>query len=229
MALTPRQQRFVDEYLVDLCATKAAIRAGYSERTANEQGARLLANVSIREAIQASQERRSKRTEITADNVLRRLWAVATADPNELIEYRRVCCPHCHEGNVIDPRRFPDVNCPTCFGDGIGIPFPKDTRRLTGDARLLYAGLKITKDGLEIKMHDQQAATMAVAKHLGMLVEKKEVSGPDGRPIQNEHSGTVAVTVTSRWASLEESFLDAATREETGALPGDGDGKPVDT
>jgi phage terminase small subunit len=43
--MTPRQQRFLDEYLVDLNATQAAIRAGYSTRTANEQGARLLANV----------------------------------------------------------------------------------------------------------------------------------------------------------------------------------------
>lgn len=45
--LNAKQQRFVDEYLVDLNATQAAMRAGYSERTANEQGARLLAHVSV--------------------------------------------------------------------------------------------------------------------------------------------------------------------------------------
>lgn len=49
--LKGKQQRFVDEYLIDLNATQAAIRAGYSEKTANEQAARLLANVSIKEAI----------------------------------------------------------------------------------------------------------------------------------------------------------------------------------
>ena len=47
--LTPKQARFVDEYLIDLSATQAAIRAGYSARTANEQGARLLAKASIQE------------------------------------------------------------------------------------------------------------------------------------------------------------------------------------
>lgn len=70
MALTPKQQRFVEEYLIDLNATQAAIRAGYSEKTANEQGARLLANVSVSEAVQSAMADRSKRTEITADYVL---------------------------------------------------------------------------------------------------------------------------------------------------------------
>lgn len=71
MALTPRQQRFVDEYLVDLNATKAAIRAGYSEQTANQQGARLLANVNIQEAVRVAREEQSIRTKINADWVLR--------------------------------------------------------------------------------------------------------------------------------------------------------------
>lgn len=71
--LTPKQQRFVEEYLIDLNATQAAIRAGYSEKTANEQGARLLANVSVAESVQAAVEKRSERTEITADYVLSNL------------------------------------------------------------------------------------------------------------------------------------------------------------
>ena len=51
--LTPRQARFVKEYLVDLNGTQAAIRAGYSSRTANEQAARLLANISVKAAVEA--------------------------------------------------------------------------------------------------------------------------------------------------------------------------------
>lgn len=70
-ALNPRQATFVREYLVDLNATQAAIRAGYSERTANEQGARLLAHVSVSAAIKAGQDKRAERTDITADYVLR--------------------------------------------------------------------------------------------------------------------------------------------------------------
>jgi phage terminase small subunit len=75
--LTPRRKRFVEEYLIDLNNTQAAIRAGYSKRTANEQGARLLANASVREAIANLQASRSKRTEISADYVLTSLKKIA--------------------------------------------------------------------------------------------------------------------------------------------------------
>lgn len=71
MSLTDKQQRFVAEYLIDLNATQAAIRAGYSEKTANEQGNRLLANVSVAPAIQAAIKKRSERTQVDADYVLR--------------------------------------------------------------------------------------------------------------------------------------------------------------
>ncbi len=71
--LTPKQRRFVEEYLIDLNATQAAIRAGYSEKTAYSQGGRLLKNVEIQAAIQAAYQRRSERTELTQDWVLERL------------------------------------------------------------------------------------------------------------------------------------------------------------
>ena len=74
--LTPKQQRFVEEYLIDLNATQAAIRAGYSEKTANEQGSRLLANVSISEAIAEAKNKRAERTEITQDYVLSNIQKV---------------------------------------------------------------------------------------------------------------------------------------------------------
>ena len=77
MKLTPKQQRFVEEYQVDLNATQAAKRAGYSVKTANEQGARLLANVSVAGAIQAAQIEVSKRTEVTVDDVVTGLLAEA--------------------------------------------------------------------------------------------------------------------------------------------------------
>lgn len=72
-ALTPKQQRFVAEYLIDLNATQAAIRAGYSKRTANEQGSQLLAKLSIRQAIDAAIAKRSGKLEITAEKVMRDL------------------------------------------------------------------------------------------------------------------------------------------------------------
>ena len=78
--LTPKQARFAEEYLVDLNATQAAIRAGYSKKTANEQGAQLLAKLSIREAVAEAQEARSERTGITQDEVIQGLKKEATLE-----------------------------------------------------------------------------------------------------------------------------------------------------
>lgn len=80
MALNAKQSRFVDEYMVDLNATQAAIRAGYSEKTANEQGARLLVNVSIQEAVQEARQKRQERVELTQDMVVEELRKVGFAD-----------------------------------------------------------------------------------------------------------------------------------------------------
>jgi phage terminase small subunit len=71
--LTPKQERFCQEYLLDLNATQAAIRAGYSAKTANEQGARLLAKASVAARVSEMQTERAKRIEVTQDYVLRRL------------------------------------------------------------------------------------------------------------------------------------------------------------
>ena len=87
MSLTPKQARFVEEYLIDLNATAAAKRAGYSERTAYAQGQRLLKNVEIAVAIQKAQEARSERTRIDQDWVIERLVGVYEAS----MEARPVC------------------------------------------------------------------------------------------------------------------------------------------
>lgn len=94
--LTEKQLRFVDEYIIDLNGTQAAIRAGYSTRTARAIAAENLTKPSIVAAIQAAMDARAERTQITADQVLRRWHQIAFADVNELIEYRRTCCRYCH-------------------------------------------------------------------------------------------------------------------------------------
>lgn len=77
MKLTPRQQRFVGEYLIDLNATQAAIRAGYSAKTAEQQGSRLLGNVGVSAAIAKGQARLAAKQEITAAATTRRLMDIA--------------------------------------------------------------------------------------------------------------------------------------------------------
>lgn len=74
--LTPKQQRFVDEYLVDLNATQAAIRAGYSAKTAGSIGQRLLTKVEIQAELAAAMAARGERTEITQDAVLKDLLEI---------------------------------------------------------------------------------------------------------------------------------------------------------
>lgn len=71
MELNPNQQRFVKEYPLDLNATKAAIRAGYSENGASVQGTRLLANANIKLALAKVLQKRAEKTEINAEYVLR--------------------------------------------------------------------------------------------------------------------------------------------------------------
>ena len=78
--LTKKQQCFVDEYLIDLNATQAAIRAGYSEATAKDIGCENLAKPNIKSAIDKALKERSERTKIDADWLLRRLAAEAEAD-----------------------------------------------------------------------------------------------------------------------------------------------------
>ena len=75
--LTPKQQRFVDEYIIDLNATQSAIRAGYSPKTAEQQGFQLLKKTSVSEAIEQAQQERQKRTLVTQDDVIRGLLTEA--------------------------------------------------------------------------------------------------------------------------------------------------------
>lgn len=84
--LTPKQARFVDEYLIDLNATQAAIRAGYSDKTAHVQGPRLLEYAGVRSAIETKRSERSQKTGIDAAWLLERLSQEAVADINDLYD-----------------------------------------------------------------------------------------------------------------------------------------------
>lgn len=88
--LTPKQAAFVREYLVDLNGTQAAIRAGYSKHTANEQAADLLARPSIKAAVEAGKAERAAKLDINAETVLRGLLAEATADDGPMCKGGRV-------------------------------------------------------------------------------------------------------------------------------------------
>jgi phage terminase small subunit len=84
--ITPKQQAFVDEYIIDLNGTQAAIRAGYSPKTAAMQASRLLTNVKVVEALSIAGKNREIRTYINADRVLREIGRLAFFDPRKLFK-----------------------------------------------------------------------------------------------------------------------------------------------
>ncbi len=93
--LTQKQTAFVREYLIDLNGKRAAIRVGCSEKSAEVTASKWLRLAKVQDALAAAQKARAERTDITADMVLQQWWKLATADPNRLVQHRRVCCRHC--------------------------------------------------------------------------------------------------------------------------------------
>lgn len=89
--------------------------------------------------------------------------------------------------------REPNPNCPECGGEGRPYAVFADTRKLSEAAAILFEGVKEGKDGLEFKMASKQAAMDLLAKHHGLLVNKHEVTGKDGKPIQHEVKARVVV------------------------------------
>lgn len=207
--MTPKRERFVQEYLKDGNATQAAFRAGYSQDTAYSIGYDLLRYPEVYAAISAARDEMAERASFAAVDVLKRWVAIATADPNELVRHRIAPCRHC---NGVDgrfqwktQREFDEAaeaavlaekpalsaaggfgysvkapvnpDCPECGGDGVGYALFADTSTLSPQARMLYAGVKQTKDGMEIKMHDQLKALENVARHLGMFEDKLNITG----------------------------------------------------
>lgn len=96
LGLTEKQQRFVDEYLVDLNATQAAIRAGYSPDTAGAIGFENLKKPEIQLAIAEARRIQRERTQVSADRVVIEAWNIMTADPRELVQVKVGCCRHCY-------------------------------------------------------------------------------------------------------------------------------------
>ena len=100
--LTEKQQRFVDEYLIDLNATQAAIRAGYSAKTADVQGSRMLANCKVQQAISIAMAERSKRTGINQDRVVLELARIAFVKMTDIID---------SDGKIKDDATDDDLAC----------------------------------------------------------------------------------------------------------------------
>ncbi|WP_241123054.1 terminase small subunit [Achromobacter xylosoxidans] len=172
MALTDKQRRFVDEYLVDLNATQAAIRAGYSEKTAYSIGNENLSKPDIAEAIQEAQAERSKRTDITQDMVLRELAKIGFSDIRKVVRWGRT------ELRVAGA----DEDAATEVHHGLALIGADEIDDATAAA---ISEISEGREGLKVKFHDKRGALVDIGRHLGMFPSKVEHSGPGGGPIQS--------------------------------------------
>ncbi len=146
---TSRQRRFIEEYLVDLNATQAALRAGYSKKGASVQGCQLLANPKIAAALDKARAKLSDRTEITQERIVREYGRIAFAWITDYSSWT-------NEGVVI-----------------------KNSDELSPELKSAVAEVIHTqsrdRSGVRLKMHDKMGALDSLGKHLGMFTEKREI------------------------------------------------------
>jgi len=153
--LTPKQKRFVAEYLLDLNATQAAIRAGYSKRSATMQGARLLTKDNVARAVAEATKRVTQRAELSAVKVLEEIGHVAFCDVRAFFDAK---------GNL---KRISELNA-------------EESAALAGFEVIIKnaeAGDGKTDKIHEIKLWDKVRALEMLAKYFGLLTEKTEHSG----------------------------------------------------
>jgi phage terminase small subunit len=162
--LSPKQAKFVSEYLIDLNATQAAIRAGYSAKTADVQGPRLLGNVGVAAAIQEAQGRVEAKAEITQARVLTELALLAFSD---LTHY------------VVDDNG--DVKLAEGAPDGAMRALQSIKRKIT--SRKVGDEWETTRD-VEIRLWDKPGPLKLAGRHVGLFADKVELTGPNGGPIE---------------------------------------------
>lgn len=147
--LTDKQQCFVDEYLIDLNATQAAIRAGYSAKTADQQGSRMLANVKVKQAVAEKQAQRSKRTGVNQDRVVLELAKVAFAKMTDIVD---------SNGRIKEDASPDDLACIE------SIKYKESDNEYGGSVER------------EVKIASKLKALELLGKHLGMWSDKFNVT-----------------------------------------------------
>lgn len=161
--ISEKAKKFAEEYLKDLNATQAAIRAGYAAGSAGVTGSKLLKSAKVKAIVDAGMKGRSDRTAITADGVLEELWRIAKSDLAKAFD---------EGGNLLPVHKMPSEARAALAGieteelfEGQG-----DERQISGLSR-------------KVKHWDKVKALELVGKHLGMWRDKVEVSGKDGEAL----------------------------------------------
>lgn len=153
--LSAKQKLFVEEYLIDLNATEAALRAGYSEKSAGAIGAENLKKPLIAAAIDEAIARRVEQVEITQDAVVQELALIAFSNVSNIASWGP-------KGVVV-----------------------RESENLAPSVLSAVAQLSETSTGVTLRMHDKLAALTSLGRHLGMFREKVDLEIRDGAEIVN--------------------------------------------
>ncbi|TNV23075.1 terminase small subunit [Buttiauxella sp. B2] len=207
LGLSERHRVFA-EYIAEGKALVEAYRlAGYQGEgaTAHSNASRMLRNARVSCAVRFLRDQRQRRLSLTENEIIHQLSSIASADPNQLVQYRRLNCRYCwgerhlyfwrdieefdkaaekaSEDGKHEPEyggigfvgtAYPNPECPKCNGEGEAQLFVADTTQLDGPARWLYAGIKQTQHGTEMRMANQEAARRDLLK---LLEAKKSGTG----------------------------------------------------
>lgn len=177
-ACTPDEEAFVTEYLSNGMNGTAAMLKLHPHLT--PMSAAVKASVTlkvhkVRLRVQTERERIAKRHEATREELLGVCMAIVRADPNEIVSMRAAACAFCWGGVKSQdeaagafPRYLdPDPACAHCAGEGFAVLHVADTRKLSPEAKALYAGMHQTKDGIKVLMHSKLDALEKAAKIIG--------------------------------------------------------------
>ena len=167
--LTAKQRLFVSEYLIDLNATQAAIRAGYSEKTAEQMAYKLVQKSSVQEAIQKAMKNREQRINITQDKVLSELAKIAFANGTDFAKVITGTCKRKRWDE--DEQAEVETDVEEQFVQLV------DTDALPPDKKAAISAIKETRYGIAIESCDKVRALELLGKHLGLFREKIELSG----------------------------------------------------
>ena len=178
MIVNKRQRQFCDEYLIDLNATQAAIRAGYAEKYASTNAHKLLQITAIKAKIDELMAARAKRSEITQDRVLKELAIIAFSNAADY-------------ATVVEREAFIEnengYHIKLTDEDGNPVMYrtvePVLTEDLTEEQKRALSVIKKGRDGFEVKPYDKVRALELLGKHLGMFGDKVEVTGEINNPM----------------------------------------------
>lgn len=175
MTLTAKQKRFVNEYLIDLNATQAAIRAGYSLQRASEIGYQQLQKTTVQNEIDKRMKDREKRTEITQDKVLKEIAIIAFS---KVSDYVKVIEKHA----AITAETGDQIKLYDADGNPVMV---KDveltlTDQLSEEQQRALSGIKRGRNGIEVSTCDKVKALELVGRHLGMFTDNVNHSGDLG-------------------------------------------------